>query len=75
MLERIIERVDFGDALIILIVVFATVSFWRGVWGLMDVYLFPTKRILSLAVSVIISLIILFAISMYKGNRRKRSKK
>ena len=38
---------------------FAIVSFWRGVWGLLDLYLFPNNLQLSLWVSVVIGLIIL----------------
>jgi len=37
----------------------AVISFWRGLWGLMDVYLFPDNYPLSLWISVIIGLAIL----------------
>ncbi len=40
---------------------FAVVSFWRGVWGLQDEYLFPQNYILSLWISVILGLFILIA--------------
>lgn len=43
------------------LIAFAIVSFWRGVWGLMDVYLFPNKHILSLSISVLIGLVILYS--------------
>ena len=42
------------------LIAFAIVSFWRGVWGLMDVYLFPNNHILSLSISVLIGLVILY---------------
>lgn len=38
---------------------FAVISFWRGVWGLMDVYLFPENLTLSLITSTILGLVIL----------------
>ena len=39
---------------------FAVISFWRGIWGLMDLYLFPNNLALSFFASVFIGLIILF---------------
>jgi Fuseless len=38
---------------------FAVVSFWRGVWGLMDEFLFPNNYTLSLVISVALGLAIL----------------
>ncbi len=75
MLERIFEKTSFKDALIILIAAFAAVSFWRGIWGLMDSYLFPQNSPTSYLVSLIISLIILLLISLYKKNKPTPKKK
>lgn len=36
----------------------AVIMFWRGVWGLMDVYLFPDNLPLSYGISFIISVIL-----------------
>ena len=44
-----------------ILIAFAAISFWRGVWGLMDIYLLPLNHTLSLLVSVIIGLVILIA--------------
>ena len=41
------------------LIAFAVVSFWRGVWGLMDLYLLPKAPVLSLWISLIIGLVIL----------------
>ncbi len=49
-------RQQIGFAVII---AFAVVCFWRGVWGLMDEYLFPANRVLSLWTSLILGLLIL----------------
>ncbi|MCK4968763.1 MAG: hypothetical protein KAS12_06940, partial [Candidatus Aenigmarchaeota archaeon] len=38
---------------------FAVISFWRGVWGLMDEYLFPENYKLSLWVSLFLGMFIL----------------
>lgn len=42
-----------------ILIAFAVIFFWRGVWGLMDLYLFPDDRFLSTWVSVAIGSIIL----------------
>jgi len=38
----------------------AVVSFWRGAWGLMDIYLFPENPTLSFSASFIIGFVILY---------------
>jgi hypothetical protein len=43
------------------LIAFAVVSFWRGVWGLLDEYLFPNNYELSLWISLFGGLIILIA--------------
>jgi len=43
-----------------LLIGIAIISFWRGVWGLLDLYLFPSNQVLSLFSSVILGLVILF---------------
>jgi len=43
-----------------LLIAFAIVSFWRGVWGLMDTYLFPNNYVLSLWISLVLGIILLF---------------
>lgn len=42
-----------------LLIAFAVISFWRGVWGLMDEYLFPKDYQLSLWVSLVLGVLIL----------------
>ncbi len=43
-----------------IIIGFAVVSFWRGVWGLMDLYLFPDNLTLSLSISILLGIVILY---------------
>lgn len=42
-----------------ILIAFAVVSFWRGVWGLMDEYLFPNNYQLSLWISLVLGVVIL----------------
>ena len=42
-----------------LIVGFAIIAFWRGVWGLMDVLFFPNDHFLSVLASALLGIIIL----------------
>lgn len=45
----------------ILLVGTAVILFWRGAWGLMDLYIFPNNPVISYVVSLLVGLIILFA--------------
>ncbi len=38
---------------------FAVVNFWRGIWGLLDEYLLPSNYELSIWISVFLGIIIL----------------
>jgi len=38
----------------------AFIFFWRGIWGLLDIYLFPSYPILSYIVSAFIGITILY---------------
>jgi hypothetical protein len=42
-----------------IIIAFAVVCFWRGCWGLMDLYLFPDNHFLSFSVSAFVGILIL----------------
>jgi|TARA_B100001971_G_C17702655_1_gene292481 hypothetical protein len=42
-----------------IIIGFAVVAFWRGVWGILDTYLFPNNYELSSWVSLISGLFVL----------------
>lgn len=45
----------------------AVIMFWRGTWGLMDVYLFPNNLELSYAVSLLISIILIVFVVRHHG--------
>ena len=38
----------------------AVIAFWRGLWGLMDLYLFPENEILSYFISALLGVLILY---------------
>lgn len=48
------------SAITIIGVVFAIVLFWRGTWGLLDLYLFPDNMLLSYLISAAAGIIILY---------------
>ena len=54
-----IKKKRINNSFIAVLIAFAVISFWRGVWGLMDEYLFPNDRVLSLVSSIILGLAIL----------------
>ena len=54
------KKRNLRNILFTIIIAFAIVSFWRGIWGLMDLYLFPGNQVVSLSVSVLLGIIILY---------------
>jgi len=43
-----------------LVIVFAIIMLWRGVWGLLDTYLFPGSPIFSYLVGIGLGAVILY---------------
>jgi Flp pilus assembly pilin Flp len=64
MLHRIKKLKAIEQALFALLIAIAVISVWRGVKGLMDIYLFPNNYVLSSWISLAFGLLIL-AISHY----------
>ncbi|MCK5043117.1 MAG: hypothetical protein KAR23_04365 [Candidatus Aenigmarchaeota archaeon] len=55
-----LSKMKSGHQTIFAIVIsFAVISFWRGIWGLMDVYLLPENYLLSSWISMFLGLGIL----------------
>lgn len=50
-----------GDVFFTLLIAFAIVLFWRGMWGLMDLYLYPHNHLLSYLISIAGGVIILYS--------------
>ncbi len=59
MFQKISKMKSKHQIIFAIVIAFAVISFWRGVWGLMDEYLFPANLELSLWASVIIGIAIL----------------
>lgn len=44
----------------ILIVAIAVVMFWRGIWQILDIYLFPGNQFISSAACILIAFLVLY---------------
>jgi hypothetical protein len=69
MLEKVLEKTTTRDLIPIIIMSIAIVGFWRGIWGLMDSFLFPQNHLISSLSSALIGLAILLGISFYKNKK------
>ena len=61
MLKRINKLKSHHHIIFAIIIGFAIISFWRGIWGLLDLYLFPSNQIISLWTSTLLGILILIA--------------
>lgn len=61
MLSQVMRMKKHHQILFAVLIAFAVISFWRGVWGLLDEYLFPANYELSLWISLVVGLAILVA--------------
>ena len=52
-------KIKKRSSLHILIVAGAVVLFWRGAWGLMDLYIFPDHALYSYITSILFGVIVL----------------
>jgi len=59
MIKKLIQMKTKHQIFFAVIIAFAVISFWRCIWGLMDVYLFPENQPLSFFTSFVLGLIIL----------------
>lgn len=61
MYKKISKMKSKHQIIFAIMIAFAVISFWRGIWGLMDEYLFPYNYRLSLWTSLILGVLILIA--------------
>jgi len=54
-----------NQVLFALVISVAIVSVWRGIWGLMDFYLYPQDPVMSYGLSVVIGTVILVATGLF----------
>ena len=55
------EEKTVKDVFYTILVAFAIISFWRGAWGLMDLYLFPSHKVWSFLISILVGIGILYS--------------
>ena len=60
MLHRARKLKSFEQLIFTLLIAFAVIAVWRGLKGIMDLYLFPNNLVLSYSTSMIMGLIILY---------------
>ena len=72
MLEKLLIKTDLMDVLVIFVTSIAIVGIWRGVWGVMDLYIFPENSVLSFVASISFGLLILLVTAFYKSKRNKK---
>ena len=56
------KKSSWKNLLVTLILAIAVVAFWRGVWILMDLYLFPNDLFISAGISLILGIFLLYSI-------------
>jgi len=61
------QRTTFNS----IIIVIAIIMLWRGVWGLLDLYLFPGIPALSYLVSIAVSLLVLYLNDFHLDNLKR----
>jgi len=60
MFHRAQKLKPFKQLLFTLLIGLSVVFFWKGAWGILDIYLFPNNLELSSWVSIVIGLSILY---------------
>lgn len=53
-------RSHIKEVIFTLLIALAIVLFWRGTWGLLDIYLFPNDYFLSYVISILAGILILY---------------
>ena len=54
------HRLNLRSTLTVVTTVLAMILFWRGAWGLMDLYIFPENEALSYLVTLVLGLFLLY---------------
>lgn len=57
-----VKKEEQKNLFLTIMLALAAVAFWRGAWGIMDIYLFPSNPIISFVVSLFLGLLILYVI-------------
>ena len=54
------RRESLKHIFLILLIAFGVISFWRGIWQMSNVYLFPSSPLLSNSISIVVGITILY---------------
>lgn len=60
MLEKFKKLKRSKKIIISIIIAISVIGFWRGIWGFMDLYIFPNNRDLSLLVPLLVGIVVLY---------------
>lgn len=60
-IKKIIKTISHKKTPKIIIDFIAVIIIWRGVWGFLDVYLFPNNLAISYLISILLGILIVFA--------------
>ena len=60
---------NLGKLVYTIILGFALIAFWRGVWGILDLYLFPSKPLISFIISILIGIITIYLAKHHLADR------
>ena len=69
MIKGFLELEAKHQTMLAIVLDFAVIAFWRGMWGLMDLYFFPYDYELSLWLSVVLGLIIVLTTHLVTKQR------
>lgn len=61
MLRKLIGLKKHHQLVFSLIIMSGMISLWRGIWGLLDIYLFPDSPSLSFSLSVLLGIAVISA--------------
>jgi len=65
-MKKSVLKNHIKDVIHTIVIALAIVLFWRGVWGLADLYLFPENKLLSYSISIIIGILILYEAKSFR---------
>jgi len=68
MIKKLTNLKKHHQLIFTLIIMSGMISLWRGIWGLLDIFLFPSDKIISYSLSIILGILVI-ALTHYSINR------
>jgi len=66
MLDRILKKAGLSDVLIVFVAAVGIIGIWRGLWNLMDAYVFPESFVFSQILTIVGGILVLAILSKYE---------